>query len=119
MTSGPDSPDSFQGALDEIVEYAVALLEGRLLQVTDDRSARTARVHEIELIETSAHITVILLAPGYRAGDLRVSLAGVELVVTAPDFTVCTTLHTSVDASSLEQNYVNGVLSARLQKSFA
>ena len=55
-------------------------------------------------------------APGYRNGQLKVSLLGVDVVVSAPDFTVRRSLHASVDVSSLASAYINGVLSAKLRK---
>jgi len=118
MTSGPDSQDSFQRALDELVDDAVTLLEGRLVRATDELGASGRRAYDDELIESSTYVTFIVHAPGYKSSQLRVSLLGDDIVVTAPDFTLRRPLHASVDGSSLASAYVNGVLSAKLRRTF-
>ena len=118
MTSGPDSRDGFQRALDDLVDDAVTLLEGRLVHATEEQGAAGKRARDDELIESSTHVTLIMHAPGYRSGQLNVALLGDCIVVTAPDFTVRRPIHASVDESSLATAYVNGVLSARLRKTF-
>jgi HSP20 family molecular chaperone IbpA len=118
MTSGPDSLDSFQRALDELVDDAVTLLEGRLVQAGGEPGAAEKPTCDCELIESSTLVTFIMHAPGYRSSQLKVSLLGEDIVVTAPDFTVRRPLHASVDESSLTTAYINGVLSAKLQKAF-
>jgi HSP20 family molecular chaperone IbpA len=118
MMSGPDSRDNFQRALDELVDDAVTLLEGRLAHATDEPGGLRRRAYDDELIESSTYVTFIVHAPGYRSSQLRVSLLGDDIVVTAPDFTLRRSLHASVDKSSLTSAYVNGVLSAKLQRIF-
>jgi HSP20 family molecular chaperone IbpA len=118
VTSGPDNRDGFQRALDDLVDDAVTLLEGRLVHVVDERAGAETRTYDDEMIESSTHITFIMHVPGYRSSQLKVSLLGGDLVVTAPDFTVRRPLHASVDGSSLTSTYVNGVLSAQLQKTY-
>ena len=115
--SGPDSRDGFQRALDDLVDDAVTLLEERIVHSADERVAEK-RSNNSELIESSTHFTLIMHAPGYRKSQLRVSLLGDDLVVTAPDFTVHRPLRASVDRSSLASTYINGVLSAKLQKTY-
>ena len=104
--------------MDDLVDDAVTLLEGRWVRVAEERGVAGKRTYENELIESSTHITFIMHAPGYRIGQLKVSLLGDDIVVTAPDFTVSRPLHASVDGSSLASAYVNGVLSAKLRKTF-
>lgn len=118
MTSGPDSRDNFQRALDELVDDAVTLLEGRLAHATDEPGASGRQTYDDELIESSTYVTLIVHAPGYRSSQLRVSLLGDDIVVTAPDFTLRRPLRASVDRTSLTSAYVNGVLSAKLQRIF-
>ena len=118
MTSGSDSRDNFQRVLDELVDDAVTLLEGRLIHASDEPGALGRRTCDDELIESSTHVTFIVHAPGYRSDQLKVSLIGNNIVVTAPDFTLRRPLHASVDKSSLASLYVNGVLSTRLHKTF-
>ena len=116
MTSGRDSWDGFQRALDDLVDDAVMLLEGRLAHAANEQGVAEKRTDDGELIESSTHVTFIMHAPGYRSGQLKVSLLGDDIVVTSPDFTVRRPLHASVDGSSLTSAYINGVLSAKLQK---
>jgi HSP20 family molecular chaperone IbpA len=118
MMSGPDSRDGFQRALDDLVDDAVTLLEGRLDHSVYEREVTGKRTYDDELIESSTQISFIMHVPGYRSGQLKVSLLGENIVVTAPDFMVRRPLHASVYKSSLETAYVNGVLSAKLQKTF-
>lgn len=118
VMSGRDNRDGFQRALDDLVDDAVTLLEGRLVHSAYERETAERRTSDNELIESSTHIIFIMHAPGYRKGQLKVSLLGDDLVVTAPDFMVRKPLHASVDGSSLASAYVNGVLSAKLQKTF-
>ena len=118
MMSGPDSQDGFQRALDDLVDDAVTLLEGRLAHSADERGVAAKRAYGDELIESPTQFVYIMHAPGYRSDQLKVSLLGEDIVVTAPDFTVRRPLHASVDGSSLVSDYVNGVLSAKLQKAF-
>lgn len=118
MMSGSDSRDGFQRALDDLVDDAVTLLEGRMVHAVDEQGAAEKRIDDGELIESSTHVTFIMHAPGYRSGQLKVSLLGDDIVVTAPDFTTRRPLHASVDGSSLASAYINGVLSATLQKTF-
>jgi len=118
MTNGPDSRDGFQRALDDLVDDAVTLLEGHLVHAADVQRAAGGRTYDSELIESSTHVMFIMHAPGYGNGQLKVSLLGGDIVVSAPDFTVCRPLHASVDGSSLASAYVNGVLSAKLRKTF-
>ena len=117
MTSGPDSRDGFQRALDDLVDDAVTLLEERLVRAPDERVAER-RTYNGELIESSTHITFIMHAPGYKSSQLKISLLGDDIVVTAPDFTTRRPLHAPVDGSSLVSSYINGVLSAKLQRTF-
>jgi HSP20 family molecular chaperone IbpA len=118
MTSGPDSRDGFQRALDDLVDDAVTLLERRLVDAADERRVVADRTFDDELIESSTRITLILHAPGYRSNQLKVSLLEGDIVVAAPDFTVRKPLHASVDESSLTSTYVNGILSAEFQRTF-
>ena len=118
MTSGPDSRDGFQRALDDLVDDAVTLLEGRFAHAADKQGAAEKRTDDGELIESSTHVAFIMHAPGYRSDQLKVSLLEDCIVVTAPDFTVRRPLHASVCGSSLTSTYINGVLSARFQKTF-
>jgi HSP20 family molecular chaperone IbpA len=118
MTSGPDSQDGFQRALDDLVDDAVTLLEAHLAHSADERGVAGKRNYDDELIESPTQFAYIMHAPGYRSNQLKVSLLGEDIVVTAPDFTVRRPLHASVDGSSLVSDYVNGVLSAKLRKTF-
>lgn len=118
MTSGPDSRDGLQRALDDLVDDAVTLLERRFVYGADEQGAAEKRIDDDELIESSTHVTFIMHAPGYRSDQLKVSLLGDDIVVTAPDFAVRRPLHASVDGSTLVSAYVNGILSAKLQKTF-
>ena len=116
--NGPDSRDGFQRALDDLVDDAVTLLEERMIHAADEQGAAEKRTDNGELIESSTHVTFIMHVPGYRRSQLKVSLLEGDIVVTAPDFTVRKPLHSSVDGSSLASAYINGVLSAKLQKIF-
>ncbi len=118
MTSGLDSRDGFQRALDDLVDDAVTLLEGRFVHAAGEQGAAEKRTDDGELIESSTHVTFIMHAPGYRSGQLKVAVLGDEIIVTAPDFTMRRSLHAPVNGSSLASVYINGVLSARLQKIF-
>lgn len=104
--------------MDELVDDAVTLLEGRLVRAADEPGAPGRRAFDDELIESSTHVTFIMHAPGYRSSQLKVSLLRDDIVVAAPDFTLRRPLHASVDRSSLASAYVNGVLSAKLHKTF-
>ena len=114
--NGPDSRDGFQRALDDLVDDAVTLLEGSPVHEANERRDEERRTDDVELIESSTRVTFIVHAPGYRSCQLKVSLLGGDIVVTAPDFMVRRPLHSSVDETSLVSAYINGVLSARLQK---
>jgi len=116
--SGPDSRDVFQKALDELVDDAVTLLEGRLTHGVGEPGALGRRTYDSELIESSTRVTFLMHAPGYKSDQRKVLLRGGAIVVTAPDFTVRRPLRASVDESSLASAYINGVLSAKLQKTF-
>jgi HSP20 family molecular chaperone IbpA len=116
MTSGPDRRDDFQRALDGLVDDAFMLLEGRTVHAVNDQSTGVPTPNS-ELIESSDHFTLIVHAPGYRNGELKASLVEDDLVVSAPDFGVHSTLHAPVESQSLVSTYVNGVLSVRLRKS--
>jgi HSP20 family molecular chaperone IbpA len=118
MMSGPDSRDGFQRALDGLVDDAVTLLERRLVHPVGGLGAPEERTRDNELIESSTQVTLIVHVPGYGSDQLKVSLLGDDFVVTAPDFTVRRTFHAAVDGSSLVTTYVNGVLSAKLRKTF-
>lgn len=116
MTSGPDRRDNFQRALDGLVDDALMLLEGRAVQVVNDRTTGVPAPYS-ELIESPDHFTLIVHAPGYRNGELKASLVEDDLVVSAPDFGLHSTLHAPVESQSLVSTYVNGVFSVRLRKS--
>ena len=118
MTSGPESRDNFQRVLDELVDDAVTLLEGHLARAAEVPGASEKQAYDDELIESSTHITFIMHVPGYKSSQLKVSLLGDDIAVAAPDFTLRRPLHASVDRSSLTSAYVNGVLSAKLRKTF-
>jgi len=118
MTSGPSSQDGFQRALDDLVDDAVTLLEGRMTRAVSSQASAWSGSFSEELIEAELKFTYILNVPGYREDQLNVSLLGGELVVASPDFTVRKRLHASVDCSSLASRYVNGVLSAEVLKTF-
>ena len=118
MTSGPDNRDSFQTALDNLVDDAVTLLEGGRVHAADAEGAVGRHTCDSEMIESSTYITFIMHAPGYTSTQLKVSLLGDDIVLTAPDFTVRRPLRAAVDGSSLASTYVNGVLSAKLRKTF-
>lgn len=115
--AGPDSDssrarDPLEVALDDIVRVALVLIDS-----PGGRRATTGREREVELIEGIDDVTLVLEAPGYRAGGLRTSVSDYAVSVYAPDFSLTKAIPFKVDPSSASWGYSNGVLWVRVQKS--
>jgi hypothetical protein len=107
-TPQEDDGDALRDALDELVREAQREVGGPM--------SNGAREQRIEAIESADCWTFILLATGHRAEDFHVAVCGEFIRVEAPDMEAAASFSGGVDERSLDWQYNNGVLTARVSK---
>lgn len=108
--------DSFDRVFQDMIRLTERLFESQQSSWTEEAQTEQEQADRDELIERGDSFEYVLNAPGYREGQLLVSVEEREIEVKAPDFLVRKALPSEVDPDTAASEYRNGVLSVRVRK---